>query len=59
MLFLSVDVNRILNIPLAFGMREDSVSWDYTNEESFQFDRGITNMAESWSDIMDKNIRNW
>jgi hypothetical protein len=30
-----------------------------TNEESFQFDRGITNMAESWSEIMDKKIRHW
>jgi ribonuclease HI len=34
-LFLDVDVTRILKIPLAVGMMEDFVSWNYTNTGIF------------------------
>ena len=34
-LFLSIDVQRILKIPLAIGMMEDFVSWNYTKTGIF------------------------
>jgi hypothetical protein len=34
-IFLPVDVNRILNIPLAIGMMEDFVSWNFYQERYF------------------------
>jgi hypothetical protein len=34
-LFLNMDVTRILKIPLAVGMMEDFVSWNYTKNGFF------------------------